>query len=55
MDKLRRSAAGSRAGGGAHHYIPLGWVEHVNQFVRLNRSCAEARQEWEPEPIGVWG
>ena len=32
--------------GGEHHYIPLGWVVHVEMKVHLNQSGAEARARW---------
>jgi hypothetical protein len=32
--------------GGEHHYIPLGWVVHVEMKAHLNQSAAEARARW---------
>ena len=26
---------------GTHHYIPLDWVDHIDQHVHLNKSAAE--------------
>jgi len=31
---------------GEHHYIPLGWVVHVEMKVHLNQPGAEARAHW---------
>jgi hypothetical protein len=31
---------------GEYHYIPLGWVVHVEMKVHLNQSGAEARARW---------
>ena len=30
-----------------HHVVPLAWVEHVGQTVRLDRDCDEVRRTWE--------
>lgn len=38
---------------GQHHYIPLDWVDHVDQHVHLNKDCKEANQEWGAAPIGA--
>ncbi len=33
---------------GHHHYIPLEWVESVeNDRVRLNKTCQEAEAHWQ--------
>ncbi len=33
---------------GHHHYIPLEWVESVeNDKVRLNKTCQEAEAHWQ--------
>jgi len=32
--------------GGEHHFIPLAWVDHVDQKVHLKQSGAEARARW---------
>jgi hypothetical protein len=31
---------------GEHHFIPLAWVDHVDQKVHLKQSGAEARARW---------
>src|SRR4051794_10271178 len=38
---------------GQHHYLPLEWVESVDNAVRLSKSCDEARREWNAAPIGA--
>jgi hypothetical protein len=38
---------------GEHHYLPLDWVERVDEQVHLNKDCAAARREWRSEAIGV--
>jgi hypothetical protein len=32
--------------GGEHHFIPLAWVDHVDERVHLKQSGAEARARW---------
>jgi hypothetical protein len=34
---------------GLHHFIPASWVSHVDEHVRLNRTCIEAKEEWQSE------
>ena len=33
--------------GGEHHFIPLAWVDHVDQHVHLNRSGEEVTSHWQ--------
>ena len=37
--------------GGEHHYIHLDWVGGVDERVRLNRTTAEAKDEWGVESV----
>ena len=32
--------------GGQHHWLPLAWVDHVDQVVHLNKPAQEAMQQW---------
>jgi hypothetical protein len=32
--------------GGEQHFIPLAWVDHVDQRVHLKQSGAEAKARW---------
>ena len=32
--------------GNQHHFIPLAWVDHVDQKVHLKQSGAEAKARW---------
>jgi hypothetical protein len=32
--------------GGEHHFIPLAWVDHVDQKVHLKQAGAEAKARW---------
>jgi hypothetical protein len=35
---------------GQHHFIPMNWVEKVDDSVRLNKDCGEAKKEWKSAP-----
>jgi len=35
-----------------HHYIPIDWVQRVDDKVHLNTDAEETRREWEEEPVG---
>lgn len=35
--------------GGRHHSIPCGWIEAVDEKVRLNKTADEAQREWRDE------
>jgi len=48
--KLTKS---SPAAHGEHRYIPLEWVETVDDSVRLNRNSEEAEQNWLEAPLGA--
>jgi hypothetical protein len=32
--------------GDEHHFIPLAWVDHVDEKIHLKQSGAEARARW---------
>jgi hypothetical protein len=34
---------------GLHHFIPTSWVSRVDEHVHLNKTCVEAKEEWESE------
>jgi hypothetical protein len=34
---------------GLHHFIPTSWVSRVDEHVHLNRTCVQAKEEWESE------
>lgn len=42
-----------RNAGGEHHYIPLEWVESVDDKVHLNKDCGAAMREWQSAPLGT--
>ncbi len=35
------------AAGGKHHFIPMQWVDHVDQQVHLGMKSAQAVKEWQ--------
>ena len=35
---------------GQHHYIPTTWVETVDETVKLNKNCGDAKREWQSAP-----
>ena len=38
--------AKSDAPDGKHHFIPLSWVDHVDQKVHLNKAANDAKAQW---------
>jgi hypothetical protein len=32
--------------GGEHHFIPLAWVDHVDEQIHLKQAGAEAKARW---------
>ena len=34
---------------GRHHFIPAGWVDHVDSHVHLNRNSEETQREWKTD------
>jgi hypothetical protein len=41
-----KPAKNDEAAAGEHHFIPLAWVDHVDQKVHLKQSAAEAKARW---------
>ena len=41
--KLAKNDPGA---GGQHHWLPMDWVDHVDQQVHLNKDCGQAKREW---------
>jgi hypothetical protein len=37
----------SSPNGQHHHFIPLSWVDHVDQHVHLNKSGADVTLHWQ--------
>ncbi len=40
--KLTRGDSSDRK----HHFIPVDWVDRVDQHVHLNKSCKDAQAQW---------
>lgn len=34
---------------GQHHFIPTGWVDHVDNHVHLKKNSMETEQGWKPD------
>jgi hypothetical protein len=45
--KLTRNSSSD----GQHHFIPMEWVETVDDKVHLNKDCGEAKREWRSAPM----
>jgi hypothetical protein len=39
--------------GGKHHWVPLDWVETVDEHVHIRKNSKEAQREWEEELTDV--
>jgi hypothetical protein len=36
---------------GQHHFIPMDWVDHVDNHVHLNKNSGEVERDWKPDAI----
>lgn len=39
----------SSPNGEHHHFIPVSWIDHVDQHVHLNKTGADVTAHWEHE------
>lgn len=46
--KLTKDSPGAK---GDHLFIPLDWVERVDQQVHLNKASADVREGWQAHPF----
>jgi hypothetical protein len=46
--KLAKDAEGAR---GEHRYIPLEWVDRVDEHVHLNKPCGDVQEQWQAHPV----
>lgn len=46
QDRIKLAKA-DKDSGGKHHLIPLGWVDHVDSRVHLNKSKRDAMAQWQ--------
>ena len=37
---------------GQHHFIPVGWVDHVDAHVHLKKNSEETEQDWKSDAAG---
>jgi hypothetical protein len=47
-DRIKLTKKDSQAAG-QHHFIPFGWVAHVDAHVHLNKSSRDAMAQWQAE------
>jgi len=45
-DKIKLTKQSS-PDGQHHHFIPMSWVDHVDQHVHLNKSGADVTSHWQ--------
>ena len=50
-DKIKLTKQSS-PNGEHHHFIPLTWIDRVDQHVHLNKTGADVTAHWEHERIG---
>jgi len=31
---------------GQHHFIPLDWIDHIDEHVHLSKSAEDVRRDW---------
>jgi hypothetical protein len=46
IDKIKLTRQSS-PDGQHHHFIPVSWVDHVDQHVHLNKTGAEVTTHWQ--------
>ena len=44
QDQIKLTKSGSSDG--QHHFIPLSWVDHVDQHVHLNKNAQDVMSGW---------
>ena len=47
-DKIKLTKQSS-PNGEHHHFIPVSWIDHVDQHVHLNKTGADVTAHWEHE------
>ncbi len=46
VDRIKLTKQSS-PNGQHHHFIPLSWVDHVDQHVHFNKSAADVTSHWQ--------
>jgi hypothetical protein len=49
-DKIKLTKQSS-PNGEHHHFIPVSWIDHVDQHVHLNKTGADVTAQWEHEGL----
>jgi hypothetical protein len=31
---------------GKHHLVPVGWIDHIDQHVHLNKAASDVQKNW---------
>jgi len=39
---------------GIHHFIPMGWVDHVDNHVHLKKNSVETEREWKLDAVSCY-
>ena len=45
-DKIKLTKSDKQSGG-QHHIIPVGWIDHVDAHVHLNKPARQVMTEWQ--------
>jgi len=45
-DKIKLTKSDAKSGG-KHHLIPVGWIDHVDAHVHLNKSAQDVMKQWQ--------
>ena len=53
--KLLKLAKHDSQAGGKHHFIPIEWVDHVDEHVHLKKDSEDVMRDWTSETIGTTG
>jgi hypothetical protein len=51
VDKIKLTKQSS-PDGQHHHFIPVSWIDHVDQHVHLNKTGADVTAHWQHEGQG---
>jgi hypothetical protein len=53
--KLLKLTKSDSQAGGKHHFIPIEWVDHVDEHVHLKKDSEDVMRDWTAETIGTTG
>ena len=46
MDRIKLTKSDPTSGG-QHHIIPIGWIDHVDAHVHLNKPAKDVMKQWQ--------